>query len=213
MRKVFGTSAAVAVAAGALSAVGCGGGTTTNTTGVPANGTTSGKGLRVYRELAGSMEPTLTIGRQVKVAPLTSKPSVGEIVVFHPPKGAQRGICGPFPHVVRPGGAACAEPQSGEPAHGVFIKRIVAGPGDEIYIREGHVYRRATRTSAFTAQPENFIKPCPAGAAACNFPTPIRIPAGHWFMMGDNRREPDDSRLFGPVPTESITGVVLAAAR
>jgi signal peptidase I len=158
------------------------------------------------------MEPTLTIGQKLKVAPLTSKPSVGDIVVFSPPKDAQRGLCGPSPHVIKAGGAACAEPESGEPASGKYIKRIVAGPGEEIYIREGRVFRRATRTSAFTAQPENFIKSCPAGAADCNFPTPIRIPADHWFMLGDNRGEAGDSRLWGPVPTNWIAGLVLATS-
>src|SRR5262249_40032021 len=168
--------------------------------------------LREYREVAGSMEPTLTIGQKAKVAPLTSKPSIGDIVVFNPPKDARQGACGPSPHVIITGGAACAEPESGEPARGAFLKRIVAGPGDEIYIRDGRVFRRATSRSAFTAQPDNFIKPCPAGAADCNFPTPIRIPPGHWFMLGDNRGEPDDSRFWGPVPTEWILGVVLATA-
>jgi signal peptidase I len=159
------------------------------------------------------MEPTLTIGQQLKAVPLASTPKIGDIVVFSPPKGAQRGVCGPLPHVVKPGGPACAAPQSGEPARGAFIKRVVAGPGDEIFIREGHVFRRTTSTRAFTAQADSsYIKPCPAGAANCNFPTPIRIPAGHWFVMGDNRAEPDDSRLWGPVPTQWITGVVYAAA-
>jgi signal peptidase I len=40
----------------------------------------------------------------------------------------------------------------------------------------------------------------------CNFLTPIKIPAGRWFMMGDNRGESDDSRFWGPVPTSWIIG-------
>jgi signal peptidase I len=212
MRHLFGTLVALAVAAGALSAVGCGAGTSASTTAVPPNGTAHAQPIKVYRELAGTMEPTLTIGQQLKATPLTSKPNIGDIVVFSPPKDAQRGVCGPSPHVIKAGGAACAEPESGEPARGTFIKRVVAGPGDEIYIREGHVFHRTTGTSAFTAQADSYIKSCPAGAANCNFPTPIRIPAGHWFMLGDNRVEPDDSRLWGPVPTQWIAGVVNAAA-
>jgi signal peptidase I len=205
MRLLFGIPVAVAVAAGALSAVGCGEGTTANTTAVSPTGP---GGSKVYRISGGSMEPTLTVGQTVRVTPLTSQPRVGDIVLFHPPKGVQQGLCGPSPHVVKAGGAACAEPQSGEPAHGVLIKRVVARPGDEIYIRDGHVFLRATSTGPFTAQADSYIKACPPGAAQCNFPTPIRIPAGHWFMMGDNRGEPDDSRLLGPVPTEWIVGLV-----
>jgi len=213
MRKVFANPMAVAAAAGALSAVGCRGGTATNITGAPPNGTANAKRVLVDREPAGSMEPTVTTGQRVKVTPLTSKPRIGDIVVFKPPKDALRGVCGPSPHVIKAGGAACAEPESGEPARAPFIKRIVAGPGDEIYIREGSVFRRASSTSPFTAQPESFIKSCPAGAADCNFPTPIRIPPGHWFMLGDNRGESNDSRFWGPVPTEWIAGVVLGVTR
>ena len=56
---------------------------------------------------------------------------------------------------------------------------------------------------------DSYIRPC-AGAAECNFPTPIKIPAGHWFMMGDNRGESDDSRFWGPVPKGWIVGAAFA---
>jgi signal peptidase I len=127
---------------------------------------------------------------------------VGEIAVFHPPKNAEREVCGPEPHMVSPGGAACAAP---EPEHSNvnFIKRVVAGPGDVISIREGHVTRNGK------PEPDSYIRPC-GGVAECNFPTPIRIPAGHWFMMGDNRGQSDDSRYWGPVPTGWIIGGAFA---
>ena len=47
--------------------------------------------------------------------------------------------------------------------------------------------------------------PC-GSSQECNFPVPIKIPPGHWFMMGDNRGESDDSRFWGPVPTGWIIG-------
>lgn len=34
----------------------------------------------------------------------------------------------------------------------------------------------------------------------------MKTPVGHWFLMGDNRGESDDSRFWGPVPTAWIIG-------
>jgi signal peptidase I len=168
--------------------------------------------VKPYRIPSGSMEPTLAVGQRVlvnRIGMQFSDPHVGEIAVFHPPRDAEQQVCGPTPHVVKPGGAACAEP---EPAHsGVnFIKRIVGGPGDEIYIREGHVFRKPKGKSSFEAEKDSYIKPCPTDTQECNFPTPIKIPPGHWFMMGDNRGESDDSRFWGPVPKGWIIGGAFA---
>lgn len=158
----------------------------------------------VYKVPSGSMEPTLSIGARVVV--IAEQPKVGDIVVFHPPEGAQQEECGPTPHTVKLGGAACAAPVPQQSSI-KFIKRIVAGPGDEIYIKEGHVYRRAAGTSQFVREQDSYIREC-GTAEECDFPTPIKIPLGHWFMMGDNRGESDDSRFWGPVPTSWIIGVV-----
>ena len=127
-----------------------------------------------------------------------SEPKIGEIMVFHPPKDAEQQVCGPAPHMVTPGGAACDAPEP-EKASVNFIKRMVAGPGDTLYIKEGHAYVNGKRES------DPYITPC-GSSSECNFPTPIKIPAGHWFMMGDNRGESDDSRFWGPVPTSWIIG-------
>jgi signal peptidase I len=161
--------------------------------------------VKPYRIPSGSMEPTLKIGQRVLVDRIGmhfGDPHVGEIAVFHPPKDAQQEVCGPVPHVIRPGAAACSQPEP--QSSGVnFIKRIVAGPGDVISIVEGHVIRNGKR------EPDHYIRTCP-GVPECNFPTPIRVPAGHWFMMGDNRGESDDSRFWGPVPTGWIIGGAFA---
>ncbi len=163
--------------------------------------------IKPYRIPSGSMEPTLAKGQRVLVNRLGTdfdEPHVGEVAVFHPPEGAEQQQCGPTPHTVEPGGAACAQPIPTE-ASVNFVKRVVAGPGDEIYIAEGHVYRKAAGTKRFAPEKDSYIKAC-GGSAECNFPTPITIPAGHWFMMGDNRGDSDDSRFWGPVPTGWIIG-------
>ena len=52
---------------------------------------------------------------------------------------------------------------------------------------------------------EDFIRPCGNGSG-CNLPDPIRIPPDHYFMMGDNRGESQDSRFWGPLPRDWIIG-------
>ncbi len=163
--------------------------------------------VKPYRIPSGSMEPTLAIGQRVLVNRIGmdfAEPHVGEIAVFHPPEGAEQEQCGPTPHMVQVGGAACSQPLPKE-ASVNFIKRVVAGPGDQIYVKEGHVFRKAAGTSRFVAEKDPYIKACGA-SSECNFLTPITIPAGHWFMMGDNRGDSDDSRFWGPVPTGWIIG-------
>ena len=161
--------------------------------------------VKPYRIPSGSMEPTLKVGQRVlvdRVGMHFGGPKVGQIVVFHPPKDAEQQVCGPAPHMVTPGHAACATPEPQESSTN-FIKRIVAGPGDTLYIKEGHAYRNGKREA------DSYIAPCEDNSE-CNFPTPIKIPAGHWFMMGDNRGESDDSRFWGPVPTGWIIGQAFA---
>ncbi len=162
----------------------------------------------VYRVPSGSMESTLGPGARVIVS--SGQPGVGEVVVFHPPEDAELEECGPTPHAIKPGGWACANPVS-RPSTISFIKRVVAGPGDEIYIRAGNVYRRAAGSGGFARQSDSYIRPCGA-RPECSFPTPITVPSGHWYLLGDNRGESDDSRFYGPVPTSWITGIVTACA-
>ena len=146
---------------------------------------TSRAGVVPYRVPSGSMAPTLEVGDRAYYRALSRAPSIGEIVIFHPPAGAVQEECGPKPPVLPVGGAACEEPVS-EAANIRFIKRVVAGPGDEIYIKEGHVYRKAEGKGAFVREQDSYIREC-GSSPECSFPTPIKIPRGHWFLMGDNR--------------------------
>ncbi len=163
--------------------------------------------VKPYRIPSGSMEPTLSVGQRVLVNRIgmdIKGPHVGEIVVFHPPEGAEQSQCGSPKH---PMTAACDTPNPKEDTGTNFIKRVVAGPGDELYIREGHVYRKAKGKTTFEKENDSYIKPCAqAVGVVCNLTTPIVVPPGHWFMMGDNRGESDDSRFWGPVPTGWIIG-------
>ena len=160
--------------------------------------------VKPYRIPSGSMEPTLAVGERVIVNRIGNRfeaPGVGDIVVFHPPHGADTNDCGipgegPFyegPKSRLP----CARPTATRSQQN-FIKRVVGLPGDRIAVRNGHVVRNGVE------QREPFINPC-GGGPDCNLGT-ITVPAGHYFMMGDNRGASDDSRYWGPVPRSWIIG-------
>jgi len=159
--------------------------------------------VKPYRIPSESMVPTLQVGQRVLVNRVSGRlgdPDVGDIVVFHPPEGAEQdNMCG---EGQPPEGAACDKPTP-ERADVNFIKRVVAGPGDRISIRNGRVILNGK------PQKESFIAPC-GGGEGCDFPRTITIPADHYFMMGDNRGSSDDSRFWGPVPRKWIIGPAFA---
>jgi signal peptidase I len=159
--------------------------------------------VKPYRIPTESMVPTLQIGQRVLVNRIGSHftdPSVGDVVVFHPPAGAETdNECGDRS---LPPAELCNTPTKGQ-ANTTFIKRVVAGPGDRIAVRDGHVILNGKR------QKEPFAEPC-GGGSACSFPREIRVPAGHYFMMGDNRGSSDDSRFWGPVPRKWVIGEAFA---
>jgi signal peptidase I len=157
--------------------------------------------VKPYRIPSGSMLPTLHIGQRVLTNRLIDHPSVGDIVVFHPPKGADptdTPVCANRNQ--GPGHSqACDAPTPGESSQ-TFIKRVVGGPGDHIWIVGGRVIRNGVR------EKDTYIASC-GGASSCTFRTPIVIPPGDYFMMGDNRGDSEDSRFWGPVPDKWVIGV------
>ncbi len=153
--------------------------------------------VKPYKIPSGSMEPTLEVGQRVLVNRIGThfgEPEIGDILVFHPPRGAESGECGKEP----PEGQVCATPV-GERSDTSFIKRVVAGPGDQLSIHDGHPVVNGVEAA------ESFAQPC-GEPSRCDFPQAITIPEDHYFMMGDNRPASDDSRFWGPIPRDWIVG-------
>jgi signal peptidase I len=159
--------------------------------------------VKPYRIPSESMLPTLKVGDRVVADRFSHRmgsiPTVGQIIIFTPPAGATEvpARCG-VPDV---SGRACpaATPQKGTTA---FVKRVVAVGGDTIRILDGHVIRNGKR------ERDGYIRACGA-SDGCTLPAPITIPRGSVFLMGDNRGNSDDSRFWGPIPTDWIIGEAL----
>jgi signal peptidase I len=166
--------------------------------------------VKPYRIPSESMLPTLKPGQRILVDRFSHRvggdPGLNDVTVFYPASGVdtqQCGTAGQGPYYS--GGASarqsCAKPTSTHSGT-TFVKRVVGLPGDTIAITEGHVIRNGKPVR------EPFASSC--AGAECNL-NPIRVPAGHYFMMGDNRGNSDDSRFWGPVPRKWIIGKAVAS--
>ncbi|MDQ1404876.1 MAG: signal peptidase [Acidobacteriaceae bacterium] len=78
-----------------------------------------------------------------------------------------------------------------------FIKRVIALPGETVTIRQGVV------TVNGAVVPEPYVPPQYEDVSDYG---PTRVPADSYFVMGDHRISSNDSRVFGPVPSQFIYG-------
>jgi signal peptidase I len=116
------------------------------------------------------MEPSLYDGQRLLISKVTfyfRDPQIGEVIVFRPPDKEQPD----------------------------YIKRVIAGPGDIVEVKEGVVYVNGT------ALDEPYIKTQPYYSLA-----PTEVPEDHYFVLGDNRNNSNDSHNHWTVPREDIVG-------
>ena len=164
---------------------------------------------------SGSMKPTILEGDRVFVnklaydlkVPFTTwhllewgNPQRGDIVVFYSPHDGKR-----------------------------LVKRVIGLPGDTLELRhdnlilngarvpyeafqgESLAYLPASERDSHVFANENLPGRTHAVAAWPGVPArrdfgPLTVPAGQYFMMGDNRDDSFDSRYYGPVERRRIIG-------
>jgi len=85
----------------------------------------------------------------------------------------------------------------------VYIKRIIATGGMTVAIRSGVVVLDGKRLS------EPYLDGESLSSDYARTMAPVRVPGNDYFMLGDNRDDSLDSRVWGPVPRSDIVGEVM----
>jgi signal peptidase I len=185
-----------------------------------------------FRIPSGSMVPTLEIGDHI----LVSKLSYGLHIPWIDLDAGPGFWLFPFTTIEV---ASWDEPERGDvvvfkyppdPATD-YIKRVVGLPGDTIEVVENTLFVNGQEASKEYLDEYSFVDDgCRSwetlryredllgvehdiltrrGATALSDYGPVTVPEGHYFMMGDNRDNSSDSRVWRFVPREYIRGRAL----
>jgi signal peptidase I len=153
--------------------------------------------LQAFYIPSESMEPTLDVGDRVlvnKVVYHIHDPRRGDIIVFsdpHPVSQPHRNPFSAFVHWLTDGLGLSRDPNKD------FIKRVIGLPGDEVEVNRGVTYVNGKRIR------ESYLGP----AVSLGDYSPHRVPADHYFVMGDNRGDSNDSRgTLGDIPRDKVIG-------
>ena len=153
--------------------------------------------VQAFKIPTGSMENNLLIGDHLLVNKFLYAPTVtglerallpidpirrGEIIVFKYPEDPERD----------------------------FIKRVIALPGETIELKKKRVFIDGRQLDEPYVR---YLTP-PDEDGGEDFDVrvqygPVTVPAGHLFMMGDNRDNSQDSRYWGFLPQEYVKGKAL----
>jgi signal peptidase I len=137
-----------------------------------------------------SMTPTLEVGDRVLVNKLSYKlhdVNRGDIVVFEAPE------------------------DESTPGVKDLVKRVIGLPGETVELREGQVFVDGRPLEEPYLEDGEATTPTQEFAGKCAPPvsdTECTVPADSYLVLGDNRNESKDGRVFGPIKESDIVGRV-----
>jgi signal peptidase I len=153
--------------------------------------------VQAFKIPTGSMEPNLLVGDHLLVNKF----------VFAPAATALERLVLPMRHIHRGDVVVFKFPE--EPERD-FIKRVIGLPGDTVEVRNRQVLINGTRIDEPYA---HYLFPVgddeQGGFDVRARYGPVTVPPEHYFMMGDNRDNSQDSRYWGFLPAHYVKGRAL----
>jgi len=150
--------------------------------------------VQAFKIPTGSMEQSLLVGDHILVNKFVfGSPVDGIDSWLLPVSNAQRGDIVVFKY-----------PEDPERD---FIKRVIGLPGEKLEVRQKGVYINDVLLDEPYLQ-VNF-KELPISTIGLDRQDSfgsVLVPEGHYFMMGDNRNNSQDSRFWGPLPRSHLKG-------
>ena len=158
---------------------------------------------QAFRIPSASMEPQLLVGDRVLVSRMaydSHAPRRGDIIVFDCPPGAGCEDRADDALPIRAAKTVAEALLLRQPEIEEFIKRVIGLPGDTVEGDDGSVFINGRR----------LIEPyLPEGTVTSDF-GPIVVEPGMLWVMGDNRGNSADSRVFGQIDQGTIIGRAIA---